>query len=90
MRDQPSTRNINRSVTGLPMRRVGLPLQAAIDAGAAMEEDDANKQAAFDLLDDWKEYRASIKRLVAELVFNFGYSNDAARAVYDEWIKVQA
>lgn len=84
-----NARNNDYSVTGLPMRRIGLTLQGVIDAGTATEDDDVNKRDAFLLLDNWSDYHVSAERLVAELVFNFGYDADAARAVYDEWLRVQ-
>lgn len=55
-----------------------------------MTDADKNKRDAMLLLDNMDDYGASEKQLLAELMFNFGYSDDEAGAVYREWLRVQA
>ncbi len=67
MIDQPSDRNFNRSVTGLPMNHIGVPLQAAIDAGSASDAPEDTEVVIADLIEENRELSESIAILRADM-----------------------
>lgn len=53
-----------------------------------MTDDEKNKRDALLLLDVTEDYCYSMAQQLAELKFNFGYTDSEALAVYNDWLKV--
>lgn len=61
-------------------------------AGAALAElvatnADLNRRDALQMLDALEEFQYSEASMLAELRFNFGYTEEQSGAVYREWIR---
>lgn len=48
---------------------------------------DLNHRDALQMLDALEEFQYSESSMLAELRFNFGYTDEQARAVYREWTR---